>query len=114
MHEVGIMQSALEVALEQATAEHATKIHRIAMRIGAFSGVVPDALQFAFEALSQGTMAEGADFQIKTIPGRSTCRQCKKELEIRDLASLTCATCGGEGDGIVGGREIEVSDIEIS
>lgn len=114
MHEVGIMQSALETAFEQAEAEHATKIHRIGMRIGALSGVVPDALQFAFEALSQGTIAEGAEFRIETIPVRSTCRRCQKEFEFESLASLTCPDCGGEGEGFLGGREIEVSEIEIS
>lgn len=114
MHEVAIMQSALELALEQAAAQHATKIHRIGMRIGTFSGVVSDALQFAFDILTEGTMAEGAEFQVETVAARSACLQCGLEFQVMDLSSLQCPSCGGEPARFEGGREIEVSSIEIS
>ena len=114
MHEVGIMQSALEVAFEQATLESATRIHRIGMRIGVFSGVVEDALRFAFEAFTPGTMAEGADFKVELVPAKSTCQLCNLEYAVGDLASLKCPECGGDPAGFEGGREIEVSEIEVS
>lgn len=114
MHEVGIMQSALELAFEQAKAAQATKIHRIGMRIGIFSGVVAEALRFGFEAFTPGTPAEGAEIQIEIVPARSTCRQCGKKYEVTDVASLQCPGCGGEPDGFEGGREIEVTEIEVS
>ncbi len=60
MHELSIMQSALSLALDQARQAGAARVHTIRLRIGALSGVVPDALEFAFEALTPGTMAEGA------------------------------------------------------
>ena len=54
------MQSALDLALEQAQAAGAQRLLRVRLRIGALSGVVPEALTFAFEALTPGTLAEGA------------------------------------------------------
>ena len=60
MHEFSIMQSALNQALREARLAGAARVHEIRLRIGVLSGVVPDALQFAFEALTPGTFAEGA------------------------------------------------------
>ena len=52
MHELSIMEGALALALEQARQAGARKLHVIRLRVGAMSGVVPEALQFAFEALT--------------------------------------------------------------
>ena len=65
MHELSIMQSALSLALDQARQAGASRVHTIRLRIGALSGVVPDALEFAFEALVPGTLAEGAKLAVE-------------------------------------------------
>ncbi len=52
------MQNALEIALEHMRQRNAARIHRIHMRVGALSSVVPDALEFAFDVVTQGTPAE--------------------------------------------------------
>lgn len=114
MHEVGIMESVIERVLEQAEIERAKKVHKVGMRIGTMSGVVPEALRFAFEVVTQGTLAEGAEFRVETVPAHSTCRQCGARFAVRDLASLKCPECDGEPDGFQGGREIELTEIEIS
>ena len=59
MHEVGVMQSALEIALEQAGRQGASRIDCIALRVGPLSGVVPEALEFAFDVVARGTIAAG-------------------------------------------------------
>ncbi|HYG35135.1 MAG TPA: hydrogenase maturation nickel metallochaperone HypA, partial [Clostridia bacterium] len=64
MHELSIMDSALNLALDQARKAGAKRICGIRLRIGALSGVVPEALEFAFEALVTGTLAEGAKLSI--------------------------------------------------
>lgn len=44
VHELAIMDSALNLALDQARKAGATRVHVIRLRIGVLSGVVPDAL----------------------------------------------------------------------
>ena len=39
MHEISVMQSAMEIAVEQAKANNAQHIHRVNMRVGALAGV---------------------------------------------------------------------------
>jgi hydrogenase nickel incorporation protein HypA/HybF len=43
MHELGIIQSALDMAEERALAAGASQIHRLRLRVGELSGVVPQA-----------------------------------------------------------------------
>ena len=69
MHEAGLMQTALELAEAHARAAGAVRIHRLCLRVGDLSGVVPEALEFAFQALSVGGPAEGAMLEIERVPG---------------------------------------------
>ena len=56
MHEFSIMQAALETAGEKTRAAGATHIHRLMLRVGALSGVVPEALRFAFDAMKENSL----------------------------------------------------------
>src|SRR6185437_8393479 len=78
MHELAIMDSALNLALDQAQKSGATRLHVIRLRIGSLSGVVPEALQFAFEPLAPGTLAEGAALDIENVPARFWCHGCAR------------------------------------
>jgi Zn finger protein HypA/HybF involved in hydrogenase expression len=60
MHEVGLMTETLDLAAAVAREQGAGIIHRMVLRVGAFSGVDADALRVAFEAASVGTVAAGA------------------------------------------------------
>jgi hydrogenase nickel incorporation protein HypA/HybF len=69
MHEAGLMQSALELAGGHARRAGAVAIRRVVLRVGALSGVEPDALRFAFEALAPGTPAAGATLELEASGG---------------------------------------------
>src|SRR6266511_1227888 len=60
MHEVDLMQRALDIALERAVQRGAQRIHRITFRVGAEAGVVPEVIEMAFTIAIQGTLAAGA------------------------------------------------------
>jgi len=65
MHEAGLMQTALEMACEEARLAGAIRVQRLVLSIGAGSGVEPDALRFAFDALSVGSLADGATLEFE-------------------------------------------------
>ncbi len=113
MHEVGIMQSTLDIAFEWTARQGADRIERLGMRVGALSGVVPDALQFAFEALKQGTPAETAELQVETIPTRLYCPTCKREFTTDDFY-YACPECDSFDTEVRQGRELEVAYVELS
>jgi hydrogenase nickel incorporation protein HypA/HybF len=112
MHELSIMQSALSLALDQARQAGAVRVHTIRLRIGALSGVVPDALEFAFEALTPGTLAEGSQLAIEHVPARFWCATCTREFQSNDMFA-ECPDCHSLSGELRAGREMELASLEI-
>jgi hydrogenase nickel incorporation protein HypA/HybF len=81
MHEVSLLESTLELALSYAQQQNATKIHLIALRVGQLSGVITEALQFAFDLVIQGTIAETATLSIEIIPAICDCSTCQQDFQ---------------------------------
>lgn len=113
MHEVGLMQQAVNIALTHAKDAGADRIDAIRMRVGALSGVVPDSLAFAFEIAAQGTIAQDAVLDIEDVPVTCYCAQCRREFTPDDIVYM-CPACGRLSADIRAGREFTVSSIEIS
>jgi hydrogenase nickel incorporation protein HypA/HybF len=60
MHEMALAEGMLEIVESTARASGATKVKRVWLEIGALSHVAPDALLFCFDAVTRGSLAEGA------------------------------------------------------
>ena len=112
MHEFSIMESALEMASEQARQAGAARVCSLRLRVGALSGAVPEALRFAFEALSPGTLMEGAELGIEEVAARFYCRHCSAEF-MADRMYSECPNCQQASGEIRAGRELELASMEI-
>jgi hydrogenase nickel incorporation protein HypA/HybF len=113
MHEVGLMQNALEMAIHHARRAGARRIHRLRLRVGQLSGVVPEALEMAFAAASPGTPADGAELVIDRVPVICRCCHCGKEFQPDDVVYL-CCYCGAINSTVAQGRELELASLEVS
>ncbi|RMF22321.1 MAG: hydrogenase maturation nickel metallochaperone HypA [Cyanobacteria bacterium J083] len=112
MHEVSLMQNALNMAIEQAKQNKAQKISHLCLNIGQLSGVIPEALEFAFEILVQGTIAENAQLEIRTIPVVCYCQKCDRQFQANDFI-YECPQCQQISSNIVSGRELELASLII-
>lgn len=112
MHELSIMQSALTLALQKAQEAQASRVHVLRLRVGEMSGVVPDSLQFAFEALTQGTAAQGGRLDIEFVPARFFCAPCQREFVVQDHFP-ECPDCHAPSSEMRAGRELEIASLEI-
>lgn len=113
MHEASLMQSALELASERTRAAGGTRIHRIRLRVGELSGVMPEALSTAFAVLSRGGPAEGAELEIETVEIAYWCARCEVSFRGDELAP-ECPKCGEWSRRMERGRELELASMEIS
>ncbi len=113
MHEAGIMQDALDLAAAEANKAGASRVHRMRLRVGVLSGVVPEALQFAFDALAPGSRAEGGLLEIELVEAAYWCEECIREFAARDLVE-PCPGCGGTAAILRRGRELELLSVEVS
>jgi hydrogenase nickel incorporation protein HypA/HybF len=113
MHEASLIEAVLERAEQEAGRAGATRIDRIRLRVGILSGVVPEALRFAFDALRQGTMAADATLEIDVIPARFGCLDCHAVSE-HDTYEFVCPACGGTLIIEGGGHQLELAQLEVS
>ncbi len=112
MHEMAVAQSVLDIAFGEMEKRAARRVQKIKITIGEFSGVVKEALEFAFQVLTPETRASGAEVEIEVVPLTADCARCGPiECHLNDL-NLICPTCGSTLR-ISGGREMRVEYLDI-
>ena len=73
MHELPITQSLLEIALQHGEQAGAQRITQLDIVVGELSSIVDDSVQFYWDIVSKGTIAEGADLSFRRVPGTLRC-----------------------------------------
>ena len=112
MHELSIVMSIIEIAEENAKKANASVITEIELEIGTQSGVVREALDFAFESAKTGTMLEKARWVIHEIMALARCTSCRHEFETADLFT-PCPKCGNPFSDIFQGKELRVKSLKV-
>jgi len=110
MHELAITQSILEIALRHANG--AGRITQLNLVVGDLSSIVDDSVQFYWDVVSRGTIAEGSQLHFERINTRFHCRDCQADFE-PDGRAFECPQCGGSRVSLVAGREFQLESIEV-
>lgn len=115
MHESSIAISILEIAQEQCREQGCSSVDAITIRIGKATGVMPESLSFAFDALKQNTPAEAARLIVQVVPVGGTCHACNREFDVDDAPYVfACPHCGSSSFTVSRGREMEVAELEMN
>jgi len=112
MHEVGIASSILECVAAEAQKHSGAKLVAVGVRIGELSNVDPDALEFAFEALTRDTDLAQLKLAVEWCPRRQKCTVCSEEFPVKDL-ELACPKCASAQTTCVSGTELDIAYIEL-
>jgi hydrogenase nickel incorporation protein HypA/HybF len=112
MHEISIIESILEVAEEKARENNSSSVTVIKLRLGQFTAIAQEALEFAFEVARQGTLAEHARLEIEVVPMVLHCVVCDLRPEPTGAMIFICPQCGFPLK-IVSGKELQIEFIEI-
>jgi len=112
MHELPITENILEIVIKHANNAGAHKINSINIVIGKLASIVDDSVQFYWDIISKGTIAEGANLKFIRIPLKFLCQDCKIEFSPDDY-ELSCCKCKSTNLKLLSGREFYVDSIEI-
>ncbi len=115
MHETALALSILDIIVEKCSEAGGRTVDSVRVRIGKAAGVLPEALQFAFEAAKTTTVAEKAELIIESVPVGGSCNDCKKDFSVDDVPYVfACPLCGSKAFEIKTGREMEIVDMEVN
>ncbi len=113
MHEVGLMSNILDTLRASASENQITRIKEIHLIVGKFSAVLPDSLQFAFEALrTDDQLFENAELVIEEKELECLCNDCKQTFTLEKHYDFTCPHCSGSNVQITAGREFSIAFYE--
>jgi len=111
MHELGVTQSILDITLNKGDEAQASKVTEVNLVVGELSGFVPDCIEFYFNLLNKGTIAEGAILHFELIPAQLKCRKCATLFHPKDT-EWVCPKCQSPGGEVVQGKELYIESIE--
>ena len=72
MHEMSLAESILQIVEETARSSAADQVRAVRLEIGTLSHVERDALRFCFDAVTRGTLADGARLEIDSAFNEGT------------------------------------------
>ena len=112
MHELTITESILEIALRHAAEADAKKITDIHLVIGHISSIIDDSVQFYWDIVSDGTVAQGAVLHFLRVRIEILCQACGEGYHPEEL-DLSCPACGSRDVRVVAGEEFRLEAIEV-
>jgi hydrogenase nickel incorporation protein HypA/HybF len=112
MHELSIAQALVEQVEAAATKEHAQRVVRVVITVGALSGVDPEALRSLFPLVAEGTVTADAELVVEPVKARVRCRACARE-EVAETTFIRCSVCGSRDVELVAGRELHIKTVEV-
>jgi hydrogenase nickel incorporation protein HypA/HybF len=110
VHELSLCDAIVGTTMKHAEGRPVTQV---TVRIGHLRQVVPDALRFGWELLTEPTELKGCELVIEQIPATVECRECHA-LTTLDMPILTCGTCGSFEVTLLSGEEFLIVSMELA
>ena len=111
MHEFSIIQGIVDIVLETAREKQLTHISVVEVEVGKASGVIREAMDFAWEAARKDTLLSKAVLKIVEVPLVIRCNTCGRQYEPAEIYDI-CPGCGEVSPVIITGKELRVVAVE--
>ncbi|MEW5792437.1 MAG: hydrogenase maturation nickel metallochaperone HypA [Pseudomonadota bacterium] len=112
MHEMSLAERVVQIIEEQASQQAFRRVREIRLEIGRLAGVEVEALRFALEVVSRGTLADGARITIIDKAGEGWCLSCAAVVPLAARFD-PCPHCGGYGVQPTVGTEMRVKELDV-
>lgn len=112
MHELSMAAGILDIVQQNVRAADAGRVRAVRVRVGDLAGVVPDSLEFCFDAIIADTPYAAAFLEIDRVPALATCGECGCFTRLV-RPPFVCPACGAIGMALQSGDELQVVDVEL-
>ena len=112
MHEFSIIQGLIQEVNEYIARENYESVLKISLEIGQMSGVVQDALEFAWDVSTKETTLDGVLLDISIVPVKAGCRKCLKEFQVEGYC-FSCPHCKSPDLNILSGYELKIKEMDV-
>lgn len=113
MHEMALCAGLMATIEAHCHQEHAVRVHTVYLEIGALAAVDAEALRACFQAVSHGTVAQGACVEISTPPGEGWCPQCASVVTITSRLE-PCPRCASYPVIIRQGTQLRLVALDVT
>jgi hydrogenase nickel incorporation protein HypA/HybF len=112
MHELSVTESILEISLRHANKANAKRITNLYLVIGQLASIVDDSVEFYWDIISKGTLAEGAKLHFRRVQATLECLDCHHPYQPEDN-QFSCPICKSTHVKVISGEEFFMEAIDI-
>ena len=110
MHELALTEGIISIIADEKRKNGFERVVEIRLKLGEYSGVIPECIEEFFPIAAKGTAAEGAKLVMERIDAAFTCRECRWHGRPSGSA---CPDCGAENLKMTAGREFYVDNLKV-
>ena len=111
MHELSVAHAVVSTVVD-ALPSPAPRVTQVRLRIGELSGIVPQALEFAYDVAAQDTPLADAALVIERTPVVIACPTCGPQ-QLSGTRDFRCPQCEQPCGDVIGGKELEILDVTL-
>jgi hydrogenase nickel incorporation protein HypA/HybF len=112
MHELSVTESILEISLRHANNANAKRVTNLYLVIGQLASIVDDSVQFYWDIVSKGTIADGAILHFRRLPAKLACLDCNHQYN-PDGNGFSCPNCNSDHVKVISGEEFFMEAIDV-
>ena len=112
MHELALTEGIINIISSQQEQAGFSRVLEIRLRVGEYSGIVPECIREFFPIAAKGTAAEEAALVFEPVKAAFRCLDCGYEGPA-DRKNACCPKCRGTALRMTQGREFYVEDLKV-
>lgn len=113
MHEMSIAINIIDRVKSEMEEHGAHRLKSLNLKIGEMTAVEPESLRFCFNAMTEGTVLEGAKLHIEEIALKGRCKACNNEFPLEQYFITACPDCGEKESDLISGKELDFTSMEV-
>ena len=107
MHEMALSEGVMQIVEANARSQGFRRVKAVWLEIE-----IDGETRFTFDAVSRGTLADGAALEILDSPGQAWCMPCGCTVHVSQRFDA-CPNCGSFQLQVTGGDELKVKELEV-